>query len=164
MEKMQSSKDYFHEVLEPNRSDFERDTRSLRFMTNYVISLFHLADWLWHSESDRKLVISEWGNPNIKDEKALWKCVEKKVANAGYIRDVANAVKHMKLEHKPSTPTVRHASQVESRPGDFDAGDFSGRDFYTAEIVVDGMPLFPVCEAVYDFWKVLINKIPNGAE
>jgi hypothetical protein len=51
------------------------------------------------------------------------------------------------------------ASEAESQQGDFDPKDFCGADFYTAEIVIDGTPLFPVCEALFDFCNDLIDKV-----
>src|SRR4051794_16922213 len=158
MEKMQSSKDYFNEVLEPNRSDFERDRTSLRFMTNYVISLFHLRDWPYHC--DLEFIQCHCGK-SFDNEHAFWEYVKNnKVPDAVYVRDVAHAVKHMKLNN---FTTVGQASQAISRPGPFDPKEFCGTDFETAEIIIDvtpPVPLAPICEELYKFWKCLIDKMP----
>jgi hypothetical protein len=79
MAALQTSKDYFREILEPNRSDFLSDRTSLRLMANYAISLHHLADWL--GESDLSFVQSQWGNSISKEN--IWKYAESQVVRVG---------------------------------------------------------------------------------
>jgi hypothetical protein len=159
MAALQTSKDYFREVLEPNRSDFLSDRTSLRFMANYVTSLYHLADWL--GKSDLSFVQSQWGN-SIKSKHDIWDYAESQVPDAGYIRDFANALKHMTLTKNPSTP-MRHAAEAQSRGGGFDPKAFSeGFDVGDIYISVGAttVSLPPVCEELYKLWKALIDNMP----
>jgi hypothetical protein len=152
--------EYFAEVLEPNYRDFMSRASTFQTAFNVASSLFHMSEWIAASkltEASAALGVA------LKDKYALWGEVQKAVPNAGYIRDVANASKHVKL-HSPSTGMTHIANTFISSFG-YGQGGYGVAGVYggaremrikdnTGDVVFDDC-----AKDVYAFWSALIPKL-----
>jgi hypothetical protein len=85
------------------------------------------------------------------------------VPGADFIRDVANASKHVKLDHSPST-SMTHVANVSIMTAGFGEGGFGeGRYGGAAELKIkdgsDDVSFDKCAQNMFQFWKTLITKL-----
>ena len=103
--------DYFAQVLRPNKEMFFNRPSTLQNALNLAASLYHFHEWLY-IDFQAKLE-KEFGR-RFENKQVFWQAVEAKNPHFGYIRDVANFSKHVKIDksHKPSTGMTHIANTV----------------------------------------------------
>lgn len=125
------------------------------------MSLHHFHEWLSH-DFKRELEMDEYFGAFGK-KGTLWSKVEPTNPKFGYVRDVANASKHVKYsQSKPSTgvKSITHV-HITDRPydtGNFCQGRFGGPN---ALIEDNGKQIyFDECASeLYDYWKALLERL-----
>ncbi len=159
-----SSRLYFDEVLEPNRRAYFDGPVTFASAFNFAASLFHFHEWLLADHKDQ--LINRFGVMPNKSGKiepsALWSMVEVSNERFGYIRDVANASKHVVLSRRPSTG-LNSISQTAVQSvgygvGPFGVGRYSGPNF----VLLDGDKTisFDECAtAMFAYWRGLLEEL-----
>lgn len=126
---MSNAKDYFGEIVEPTVGDFLANASSFRTTFETATALFHAHEWLW--QHDRAALEAHYVQAFAKP-KDLWNFIETQVPSAGYIRDVANASKHVRIDWRPSTGMSHiantHIVTTGYGVGAYGAGRYGGRN------------------------------------
>lgn len=101
----------------------------------------------------------------------LWNdVVERQIADAGFIRDLNNAAKHVKLSFNPQKPkrgdpstSMHFAANTFISTSAYGVGGFGGGGFGGApEVKMDEggrvVALEPIATAVFKFWEALVDE------
>ena len=93
--------DYWEGVFEPDYQDFLQAPDDLRRALHCAISLFHMADWVFHTHE--AAVRAHFGITAARDgEVEFATALEKLNSNFALIRGIVNAAKHLKLRKRAS--------------------------------------------------------------
>lgn len=161
---LSSSRLYYQEVLEPNRHAYFEGPVTFASAFNFAASLFQFHEWLFKDYKDQ--LVTRFGlEPNKSGEiipRAFWLKVQEADKMFGYIRDVANASKHVVLSRRPSTG-LNNVSQTALQSvgyglGPFGVGRHSGPNF----VLLDGDKTisFDECAtAMIDYWRDLLKEL-----
>jgi hypothetical protein len=149
---------YYAEVMKPGYDEFFESPSSFRTAFNLASSLFHFHEWLY-VYCRAKL---ETHYKALKTPQAFWATVEATNLRFGFIRDLANASKHVCLTKRPST-SMTHVANTHIRIGTFQRGAFDPRVFDTGGLVMqDGATevSFDACATeLFNYWTRLMNDI-----
>lgn len=109
MKTIDCSESFFRNVITYNFDSYIENPESLPAAFNVAISLHSMHDWVW-SEHQHGLV--EVLKKDISSKRDFCACVADACVSFKYIRDVANASKHVLLS-SPST-SLRSVREIES--------------------------------------------------
>jgi hypothetical protein len=104
---LDTSEKYFTEVLEPEVQSYLELPRSFRSAFNVARSLFHYHEWLY---ADRRADLERRYGRSFAKKGDFWGEVEAAHNAHAFIRDFANASKHVRLTIKPSTSMTHIAN------------------------------------------------------
>jgi hypothetical protein len=104
---LDSASKYYSEVLKLEYDQFFAAPATLRSAFNLATGLFHFHEWLF--EHHRKELEAHFGQI-ISCPAALWTEVEKMDNRFGFVRDLANSSKHVRLTRRPSTSMTHVAN------------------------------------------------------
>jgi hypothetical protein len=152
--RLDSARKYYSEILKPEYDDFFAAPATLRSAFRVAGALFHFRDWLF--EFHRAELEAHFGT-TLASAGALWIEVEKINGQFGFVRDVANASKHVRLKHHPST-SMTHVANTSLEVGAFDsaASDTARVKMKHGTVDVD----FDECaRALFRYWTELSQKI-----
>src|SRR5262245_923925 len=90
---------YFAEVLKPQYYKFFGHPATLRGAFNLATALFHFHEWLY--EFHKASLESHLGK-SLPSKASLWQHAESIDPNFRYVRDLANASKHVQLTKRSS--------------------------------------------------------------
>jgi hypothetical protein len=151
--KVESAVSFKRVVVDPDYADYKVDPINLRRAYHLSLGLFHLRDWTFWEFSGG----SNWKYGGTVG--AYQTHLEAQCAEFGYIRDLANAVKHAELDpgKKPSTQMIGLANTEISvaafQPGAFDPGAFQTRTFIVSTTSSTKTIEFEVAaDAVKNMW------------
>lgn len=154
--------DYFLNVLSPNKKSFFGSSSEFATAINFATSLFHFHEWLFDEyKSDLE---REFGTTFAK-KGDFWGAVQATNHNFGYIRDVTNASKHVKISGtgniKPSTGMSHIANTHIVAIG---YGQSYGQAYGGgSKVVFDdaGQQVsFDTCaQELFDYWQQLLQKL-----
>jgi hypothetical protein len=127
---VETSSDFKRVVVDKDYSDYKSDPINLRRAYHLAVGLFHLRDWTFVEYSGEP----GFAHKTLGDYQAY---LEQQCKDFGYIRDLANAVKHSELDpaKKRSTQMVGLANTAVSSAS-FQAGSFQGSAFQTRTFIV----------------------------
>jgi hypothetical protein len=155
-EPVDTAERFFRHVLTPNCEQFGSSRTNYAAGFNAALSAFHMRDWVFRT------MLSEaesYFGCEIKDEGALWGEVERRLPQAGYVRDIANASKHFSLKHRPSTE-LRQAGEVQIKNFAYGEGSFGSGRYSAPNLIIPapaGDVYFEHClTEVYELWRELI--------
>ena len=157
--KLDSAQEYFKQVLEPNYNAFMGAPSTFQAAFNAASSLFHMRDWVYNlKRAELEKALGE----KFADQAAFWRYIEKNVPGADFIRDVANASKHVKLDH--SSTSMTHVANVAIMTTGYGEGGYGeGRYGGAAELKIkDGSAdvSFDKCaQNMFKFWETLVRKL-----
>lgn len=159
-----SADDYFLQVLRPNARVFFASPSTFATAFNLATSLFHFHEWLFHEH--RSLLESTFG-VTFKTPGAFWKHVQSSDLNYGYIRDLANASKHMVIGtpgHAPPSTTMTHAANTHITSSSFGQGAFGARRFGGGPNVVfsaggSDVDFDPIATKLLSYWTQLLQSL-----
>ena len=154
--KVVNSGEYKFQVVDQDYADYKGHPTSLRLAYHLAVSLFHLRDWTFAEHSGA----ANW--PYATTIGNYQRDLENLCGDFGYMRDLANAVKHQELDasKKPSTQMVGLANTEVSMAA-FQPGAFQGNAFQTRTgIVSETAPAKHVdfekaADAVMSMWNKL---------
>lgn len=155
-EPVDTAERFFRHVLTPNYEQFGSSRSNYAAGFNAALSAFHMRDWVFRTTLSEA---ESYFGCEVKDEVALWDEVERRLPQAGYVRDIANASKHFGLTHKPSTG-LRQAGEVEIKNFAYGEGTFGSGRFSAPNLIIPtpaGDVYFDGClTGVYELWRELI--------
>lgn len=160
--KLLSARDYFEEVVTPAYELYFAAAANFQTIYSMTTSLYHFHEWIWHyhrEKIERTYRVKTAGN--------LWHdVVEAEVKDAGFIRDLNNASKHVQLMPKkgsPSTPMHHSANTVivSSGWGDggFGDGPYGGTTTVKMQAGRRNIPLDAIAKRLYKFWKKMLDQM-----
>lgn len=108
-QKILSARDFYEEVTKRAYDNFMASPSSFFSVYALAYGLYHLHEWLWHYKD--KEIQAQFGR-SIKRKGDFWrKCIEQKVKDAGLIRDLHNAAKHVEIRYHPSS-AMKHSANT----------------------------------------------------
>lgn len=128
---LHDAKAFFEQIVKPSVEEFLTTASQFRTAFNTATALFHLHEWLW--EFKQAELEAKYGR-TFASKGAFWGYVETLVPSSKYIRDLANASKHVRLTLKPSTSMTHIANTVIQTLGYGEGGYGMGR--YSGENVM----------------------------
>ena len=145
-------------VVDRDYADYKAAPSDLRLAYHLALGLFHLRDWTFWEHGDTL------GFKNIGDYQDH---LENRCPDFGYMRDLANAVKHAELDpsKKPSTQMVGLAN-TELSFAAFQPGAFQADAFQTETLIVsktsptEHVAFHKAADAVKAMWDQLFEQ--NG--
>jgi hypothetical protein len=150
---------YYAEVMKPGYEEFFASSSSFRTAFNLASSLFHFHEWLY--EYCRAKLEAHFGKP-LNTPGALWATVEATNQRLAFIRDLANASKHVRLTKRPST-SMAHVANTHIRIGTFQRGAFDPRVFDTGGMLMQngatGVSFDACATELFNYWTRLLNEI-----
>jgi hypothetical protein len=147
-------------VVDEDYQEFKRDPANLRLAYHLGLGLFHLRDWtFWEYGGTSTMPYSTMG--------CYQTYLESQCKDFGYIRDLANAVKHVELDpsKRPSTQMVGLANTKVSFAA-FSSTAFQPNAFKTKTVIVsqtsptDYVDFDKAADAVMSMWNRLFST--NG--
>jgi hypothetical protein len=157
---LDSASKYYLEILKPEHDEFFARPATLRSGFNLAKNLFHCTDWAlaYH----RNELEAHFG-VMLSDPADLWAEIEKRDGRFGFIRDVANASKHVRLTRRPST-SMSHIANTFIETGSFQSGAFQRSAFDTARVKIKNgsqdVDFFDDCaRALFQYWTDLFKQI-----
>jgi hypothetical protein len=97
---LDSATKYYSEILKPAHDEFFANPATLRSAFILASALFHFHEWLFEYH---KTALEGHLGATLGSKGALWSEVEKVDNRFAFIRDLANASKHVRLTKRPST-------------------------------------------------------------
>jgi hypothetical protein len=158
--KVESAGGFKATVVNPDYADYKAAPTDLRRAYHLALGLFHLRDWTFW-EHGKTLGYGP------KDIGKYQKYLEGQCAEFGYIRDLANAIKHAELDpsKKRSTQMVGLANTSITSPA-FQPNAFQADAFQTQTYIVSKtsstqhVAFEPAADAVKAMWDGLFRH--NG--
>ena len=108
-EEMNDAGSFFAKIVKPNVDDYRNKPSEFRTAFNAATALFHFHEWLFEykqAELEAKYSLRFSGKGDF------WGYVGGLVPSSKFIRDLANASKHVKLTVRPSTSMTHIANMV----------------------------------------------------
>jgi hypothetical protein len=150
---------YYSEILKAEYDEYFAAPATLRSAFNLAKNLFHFHDWLF--EDHRKELEAHFGM-QLAHPATFWAGVEKIDNRFGFIRDLANASKHVRLTHRPST-SMTHIANTFIEVGAFDSAAFDRSVFDTTRVKMkDGtvdVDFDDCARALFRYWTDLLQRI-----
>jgi hypothetical protein len=150
---------FFEEIAKPSFEDFMTTTSSFRTAFNAATALFHLHEWVWGF--NRSEIETKYGQ-SFARKGTFWKFIESQMPRARFVRDLANASKHVRLTIKPST-SMTHIANTTIQTAGFGEGAYAvGRYSAPSVIMRDGsndVYLDDCVQDLFNFWSTLIADL-----
>ncbi len=136
--------DYWSEMVEPDFREHQADLANLRLALHSAVSLFHTADWVYHTHEPavRAAFTYQDRNGNIQqvsDPETFANALEQRNVDFGRIRGIAHASKHLILRNpRPVADAPSHAANTRVATtgygeGGYGKGPFGG----TARVMLE---------------------------
>ncbi|RAR99343.1 hypothetical protein [Ensifer adhaerens] len=153
--------DYFRDVVIPNKEAFFGGPATFATAINLATSLFHLHEWL--HDGCRPKLEKHFGQ-TFRTPGDFWNAVQKTNTEFGYIRDVTNASKHVKIGKFPTSTTMSHIANTHLIHTGYGQGGFGTAKYGGGpDIVFDdaGSQIsFDDCAAeLFAYWERLMMQI-----
>jgi hypothetical protein len=160
------SADYFAHVLKPNKEAFFGSPSMFATALNLATSLYHFHEWLF--DGFKQQLEAEFGE-TFGTKGAFWQAVEATDTRFGYVRDVTNASKHVKIGGpgvaRPSTG-MSHIANTHIITIGYGVGGYGSARYGGAPSVVfddSGSQIsFDDCaQALFAYWESLLAKVSS---
>ena len=157
-QKIETAVGFKRDVVDLDYAEYKSHPIDLRRAYHLALGLFHLRDWtFWQYKGE-----SGWKHGTLG---RYQKYLEKQCSDFGYMRDLANAVKHAELDptKRPSTEMVGLANTAVSSAG-FQSNAFQGDAFQTKTFIVSQtsasqrVAFEQAADAVMNMWNELFRK------
>jgi hypothetical protein len=155
---------YFLDVLTPNKKAFFEAPSTFATAINLATALYHFHEWLF--DEFKPQLETELGM-TFAGKGALWQAVQISDARFGYIRDVANASKHVKIGgpgHPPPSTGMTHIANTHIvstayGQGGYGAGRYGGGPNVLFDDAGQQISFDDCATALYNYWKNLLEKV-----
>ncbi|SOE18217.1 hypothetical protein SAMN05877838_3135, partial [Hoeflea halophila] len=156
------AEDYFLEVLTPNKKAFFNTSSTFATALNLATSLFHFHEWLF--DEFRPDLEIHYGIP-LSSKGRFWQITQNSNSKFGYIRDVTNASKHVRIggaghqtstgmTHIANTHIVAAGWQVDGLEEGGHGGDSIVFDDGGNQIIFDDC-----ARELFDHWQTLLQSL-----
>ena len=150
---------FFAKIVKPSVDDYLAKPSEFRTAFAAVTALFHFHEWLFvykQAELEAKY------NLRFSGKGDFWGYVESLVPLSKFIRNLANASKHVKLTIRPSTSMTHIANTtIQSTgygQGGYGQGGYGGSTMVMKDGLVD-VPLDDCVNAMMAFWEALVAEL-----
>ena len=158
---LDNARKFYDWVLKEQYEEFFAGPTNFRQLMNLASSLFHFHEWLFvefpvelQQEYDSVLAIKSPGG--------FWKLVEATNPKFGFVRDIANASKHVQLIRNPST-SMTHMANTSIQVAKYDSAQWDNAVWDARYATIkDGTKdvLFDTCvRELFSYWTKLIDKL-----
>jgi hypothetical protein len=127
--KVQTAAAFKKVVVDEDYKEYKADLGNLRRAYHLALGLFHLRDWTFSQYGDEP----NWLHKTLSDYQTY---LEGQSADFGYIRDLANAVKHAELDPKKRSTQMTGLANTEVSSASFQPGAFQSNAFQTRTVIV----------------------------
>lgn len=164
-----SSEDYFRQVVFPNKEAFFGHQSTFSSALNLATCLFHFHEWLY--DEFKSPLEAHFGRSFAK-KGDFWGAVLKTDKRFGYVRDVTNASKHVRISGTglsgPSTG-MSHIANTHIVELGFGGGGYGRGRYGDGKQVMfdDGGVLIGYDEcatALFSFWKTLLENLTGRSQ
>ena len=124
VESLNDAKAFFEQIVKPSVDDYMSTTSQFRTAFNAATALFHMHEWLYEFKQAELETKYATVFPKKGD---FWRHVETLAPTSKFVRDLANASKHVELTIKPSTSMTHIANTVIQSLGYGEGGYGQGR-------------------------------------
>lgn len=159
IESVDDAKYFFQQIVKPSVDDYLNTASQFRTAFSAVTALFHMHEWLYEfkqPELEAKYIMTF---PKKGD---FWGHVETLVPSSKFIRDLANASKHVRLTIRPSTSMTHIANTVIQSTswgeGAYGVGRYSGRNMTMKDGISDVL-LDNCVQELMAFWEPLVCEL-----
>ncbi|MDV6329380.1 hypothetical protein [Asticcacaulis sp. 201] len=158
--KLDNPRVYFDQVARPLFERFmgEPSTFANAFaMTN---ALFHLHEWV---HAFNRTEIEAKYSEAYQSPGAFWQRVEAEVPQAGYIRDLTNASKHVSIGKHPTSTGMTHIANTVIKSISYGEGAYGEGRYGGASVKMedsgDEISLDSCASDLMNFWQKLIDEL-----
>jgi hypothetical protein len=163
---LDNSRKFYDWVLVKQRTDFFANAANFQHLINLASSLFHFHEWLF-ADYGSQLHVELGATRPFSNPGQFWGAVQSTNSKFGFIRDIANASKHVQLTRNPST-SMSHMANTSIQVASYDSSQWDNAKWdepYAAS--KDGpidVPFDTCAEELFDYWTLLIDKLsPQGS-
>jgi hypothetical protein len=155
-----TAREYFDQVVAYNLEQYKAQPTSLPAAYNLAGSLFSMHEWVWHSygdELERQLGVT------FRNAAALNAHTQSNCPAFKYLRDLANASKHVSLSKASTQAThISNTSAVESVIGEAIIGISKiERGVVTIRDGSENEDFEDAADEVYEYWKTLLDRLQS---
>ena len=75
-------------------NDFKNDPGSSRHATNFVLTAYHLKEWIWKAYLEQDEALKHKISSQIQDKDSYYSFVKSECPEIKYMRELANNIKH----------------------------------------------------------------------
>jgi hypothetical protein len=153
--KVETARD-FKALVDEDYAAYKVEPLNLRLALHLALGLYHLKDWThWQYSNDPR-----WP---LKKKKAYQKVLEERCPGFGYMRDLANAVKHAEATQDASTQmgelSATHVAEAVFDPKVFNPNIFQTRTYIVSKTGPDQFVDFEkAADAVMAMWDELFSS------
>ena len=159
-----STRDYFDNVLAPNKVAFFDAPATFASAINLATALYHFHEWLF-AEFKPQLE-TEFGK-TLSSKGKFWQEVESTDARFGYIRDVTNASKHVTIGGKGFAPPSTGMTHIANTHivftgygmGGYGQGRYGGGPNVVFEDSGSQISFDDCANALFTYWEALLAKL-----
>jgi hypothetical protein len=159
IESLDDARDFFEKIVKPSVEDYLDTPSQFRTAFNAATALFHMHEWLYEFKKPELEMKYKTKFPKKGD---FWGHVETLVQSSKYIRDLANASKHVRLTMRPSTSMTHIANTVIQSTGwgegGYGVGRYGGRNM-TMKDGADDIPLDDCVRDLMALWEPLVAEL-----
>lgn len=159
MNKIDSAKEYFDQVVDFNVTAYKAQPTSLPAAYNLANALFSMHEWLWHTYN--KALKGTFHSARDFNAHTQNVCPAFK-----HIRDLANAAKHVSLSK--SSTQASHISDTTSIESKWGEGVYGVSKYGRGVVVInDGgtkIDFENTADEVHDYWRQIIEELERQAE
>jgi hypothetical protein len=162
-----TARDFWDSMVVPDYKEYCEDRADLRLALHVAISLFHMADWVFHTHEQVVKVTYTFkdkneNTQNVRCSGEFATALEQNCDDFARIRGIANAAKHLQLSSsgiRPVTNAPSHAANTHIQSTGYGVGGF-GQGPYggAARVMLEGsqdMEFSLIAEEVFRMWERL---------
>jgi len=158
---LDNARKFYDWVLEKQYNDFFENSADFQHLINLAPSLFHYHEWLF-ADFEAHLHTGLRVAQPFSSAGQFWGAVQATNQKFGFIRDIANASKHVRLTRNPST-TMSHTANTSIQFATWDSAQWDNAKwdtpYATSKHGTDDI-LFDTCaEEMFQYWTALIDKL-----
>jgi hypothetical protein len=156
--------DYFVRVLKPNKEAFFGAPSTFATAINLATALYHFHEWLF---DEFKAKLEAEFSTTFSGKGTFWQAVEASDARFGYVRDVTNASKHVRIGgagHPAPSTGMTHIANTQIvftgyGQGGFGQGRFGGGPNVVFDDGGSQISFDDCAQALFIYWESLLTKL-----
>lgn len=162
-ERLENTRDYFENITKAAYRQFMAGEVNFLIVYSLATGLYHIGEWM--CLHDLPKLQAKFGRGIVTSADLWHQIVERRVPDAGFIRDLNNAAKHARLRFptgRPSTAMHHSANTFIQTVGYGEGGYGHGPYGGAPEVKMDEggreVQLEPIATEVFRFWEALVDE------